>query len=84
MDAWRTQKSYGKISNLLVHQRIKKLQDTGIISGFSIQLRQRNYYETITYNGVATKEARFAYSIAEHLKEIPRLWNVILFRYVLF
>jgi Lrp/AsnC family transcriptional regulator for asnA, asnC and gidA len=63
-----------KISNSLVHQRIKKLQDTGIISGFSIQLNAKEIgYETITYTGVATKEARFAYSIAEHLKEIPEV-----------
>jgi Lrp/AsnC family transcriptional regulator for asnA, asnC and gidA len=63
-----------KISNSLVHQRVKKLQDTGIISGFSIQLNAKKIgYETITYTGIATKEARFAYSIAEKLKEIPEV-----------
>ena len=63
-----------KISNSLVHQRVKKLQDTGIISGFSIQLNANKIgYETITYTGIATKEARFAYSIAEKLKEIPEV-----------
>ena len=63
-----------KISNSLVHQRIKKLQDTGIISGFSVQLNAKQIgYETITYTGIATKEARFAYSIAEKLKEIPEV-----------
>ena len=63
-----------KISNSLVHKRVKKLQDTGIISGFSIQLNAKEIgYETITYTGVATKEARFAYSIAEKLKEIPEV-----------
>lgn len=63
-----------KISNSLVHQRIRKLQDSGIISGFSVQLNPKEIgYETITYTGIATKEARFAYSIAEKLKEIPEV-----------
>lgn len=63
-----------KISNSLVHQRVKKLQETGIISGFSVQLNAKQIgYETITYTGIATKEARFAYAIAEKLKEIPEV-----------
>lgn len=63
-----------KISNSLVHQRIRKLQDSGIISGFSVQLNPKEIgYETITYTGIATKEARFAYAIAEKLKEIPEV-----------
>jgi Lrp/AsnC family transcriptional regulator for asnA, asnC and gidA len=63
-----------KISNSLVHQRVRKLQDSGIISGFSVQLNPKEIgYETITYTGIATKEARFAYSIAEKLKEIPEV-----------
>ncbi|PRZ25188.1 Lrp/AsnC family transcriptional regulator [Flavobacterium granuli] len=63
-----------KISNSLVHQRIRKLQEAGIISGFSVMLNAKEIgYETITYTGVTTKEARFAYSIAEKLKEIPEV-----------
>ena len=30
-----------KISNSLVHQRVKKLQDAGIITGFSVQLNPK-------------------------------------------
>ena len=63
-----------KISNSLVHQRVRKLQEAGIISGFSVKLNAKEIgYETITYTGIATKEARFAYSIAEKLKEIPEV-----------
>ena len=63
-----------KISNSLVHQRVRKLQEAGIISGFKVQLNAQEIgYETITYTGIATKEARFAYSIAEKLKEIPEV-----------
>ena len=61
-----------KISNSLVHQRVKKLQDAGIITGFSVQLNPKAMgYESFTYTGIVTKEARFAYSIAEDLKKIP-------------
>jgi len=63
-----------KISNSLVHQRVKKLQESGIIEGFSVKLNAKEIgYETVTYTGIATKEARFAYSIAEALKEIPEV-----------
>jgi Lrp/AsnC family transcriptional regulator for asnA, asnC and gidA len=61
-----------KISNSLVHQRVRKLQETGVITGFSVQLNpQAMGYESFTYTGIVTKEARYAYSIAEALKKIP-------------
>ncbi|MDI9309485.1 MAG: Lrp/AsnC family transcriptional regulator [Limnohabitans sp.] len=63
-----------KISNSLVHQRIKKLIDANIIKGFKVQLDAKEMgYETITYTGITTKEARFSYAIAEKLKEIPEV-----------
>lgn len=62
------------ISNSLVHQRIKKMQEAGIIDGFSVKLNAKAMgYETITYTGIATKEARYSYSIAEQLKAIPEV-----------
>ena len=61
-----------KISNSLVHQRVKKLQELGIITGYSVKLNSKAMgYESFTYTGIVTKEARFAYSIAEKLKMIP-------------
>jgi Lrp/AsnC family transcriptional regulator for asnA, asnC and gidA len=61
-----------KISNSLVHQRVKKLQESGVITGFSVQIQPKAMgYESFTYTGIVTKEARFAYSIAENLKKIP-------------
>ena len=61
-----------KISNSLVHQRVKKLQELGIITGYSVKLDPKAMgYESFTYTGIVTKEARFAYSIAEKLKSIP-------------
>lgn len=61
-----------KISNSLVHQRIRKLQEMGIIKGFSLELNPKALgYESFTYTGIVTKEAHYAYSIAENLKKIP-------------
>ncbi|WP_136668465.1 Lrp/AsnC family transcriptional regulator [Flavobacterium sp. H122] len=63
-----------KISNSLVHQRIKKLMEANIINGFNIKLNAKELgYETITFTGITTKEARYSYSIAEQLQEIPEV-----------
>jgi len=63
-----------KVSNSLVHLRVRKLQESGVIAGFSVKLNAKaNGFETITYTGITTKEARFAYSIAEQLKMIPEI-----------
>jgi Lrp/AsnC family transcriptional regulator for asnA, asnC and gidA len=63
-----------KISNSLVHLRIRKLHESGIIDGFSVKLNAKEIgFETITYTGIATKEARYAYSISEQLKHIPEV-----------
>ncbi|KAF2082391.1 Lrp/AsnC family transcriptional regulator [Flavobacterium sharifuzzamanii] len=62
------------ISNSLVHLRVKKLQQAGVINSFSVKLNPKELgFETITYTGIVTKEARFSYSIAEKLKEIPEV-----------
>lgn len=62
------------ISNSLVHLRVRKLQEAGIITGFSVKLNPKEIgFETITYTGIVTKEARFSYSISERLKEIPEV-----------
>jgi Lrp/AsnC family transcriptional regulator for asnA, asnC and gidA len=62
------------ISNSLVHLRVRKLQEAGVITGFSVKLHAKELgFETITYTGIVTKEARYSYSIAEKLKEIPEV-----------
>ncbi|MDQ6530896.1 Lrp/AsnC ligand binding domain-containing protein [Flavobacterium sp. LHD-85] len=62
------------ISNSLVHLRVKKLQEAGVINSFSVKLNPKELgFETITYTGIVTKEAHFSYSIAEKLKEIPEV-----------
>ncbi|EJF99200.1 Lrp/AsnC family transcriptional regulator [Flavobacterium sp. F52] len=62
------------ISNSLVHLRVRKLQESGVITGFSVKLDPKEVgFETITYTGIVTKEAHFSYSIAEKLKQIPEV-----------
>ncbi|SCY79282.1 Lrp/AsnC family transcriptional regulator [Flavobacterium anhuiense] len=62
------------ISNSLVHLRVRKLQESGVITGFSVKLDPKQVgFETITYTGIVTKEAHFSYSIAEKLKQIPEV-----------
>jgi len=62
------------VSNSLVHQRIKKMQEAGFIKGYSIDLSPRNMgYESFTFTGVVTKEARYVKSIVEELKKIPAI-----------
>lgn len=62
------------VSNSLVHLRVRKMQESGIITGFSVKLNpKQSGYETITYTGITAKEARFSYLIAEQLKLIPEV-----------
>lgn len=61
-----------KISNSLVHQRVKKMQEAGFIKGYSIDLNPKNMgYESFTFTGIVTKEAHYVKSIVEELKKIP-------------
>lgn len=63
-----------KISNSLVHQRVNKLLEAGIIEGYSAKLNAKNLgYKTITYTGIVTKDAKYSYSIAEKLKNFPEV-----------
>ena len=60
------------ISNSLVHQRIKKMQDIGIIKGYSINLDLKKMgNESFTFTGIVTKEAHYVDSIVEELRNIP-------------
>jgi Lrp/AsnC family transcriptional regulator, regulator for asnA, asnC and gidA len=63
-----------KISNSLVHQRVKKLQEMGVINGYSVRINPKEIgLATTTYTGITTLEAKFAYTIAEELKKIPEV-----------
>ncbi len=60
-----------KISNSLVHQRIKKMSLEGIIKKADLVLDEKKLgYRTKSYVGIRLKEARYAAQVVDSLKEI--------------
>lgn len=63
-----------KLSNSLVHQRIRKLEEAGIIAGHTIQLNEEALgLHSLAFTGIVLKEARFSRSIMEALEQIPEV-----------
>lgn len=59
------------ISNSLVHQRIKKMKEDGIIVKADLILDEKKIgYSTKAYVGIRLKEARFAEKVVESLIDI--------------
>jgi len=57
-----------KISNSLVHQRIKKMKEEGVIKKADLILDEKKIgYSTKAYVGIRLKEARFASEVVEAL-----------------
>ncbi len=62
------------ISNSLVHQRIKKLTDIGVIKNASFVLDEKKLgYQTKSYTGLRLREARFAKSVMKELSKIEEI-----------
>jgi Lrp/AsnC family transcriptional regulator for asnA, asnC and gidA len=60
-----------KVSNSLVHQRIKKLTDNGVIKNAEFILDEKKLgFNTKSYTGIRLREARFAKSVMEELTKI--------------
>lgn len=63
-----------KISNSLVHQRIRKLKDQEVIQKAEFIVNERRIgYKTKAYVGIRLKEARYASDVVEGLKNIPEI-----------
>lgn len=63
-----------KISNSLVHQRIKKLIADGVIKNAEFILDEKKLgYHTKSYTGIRLREARFAESVMEELSQIDEI-----------
>lgn len=63
-----------KISNSLVHQRIKKLTESGVIKNAEFLLDEKKLgYKTKSYTGIRLREARFAKSVMEELKKVDEI-----------
>lgn len=62
------------ISNTLVHQRISKMKDAGIIDKMEVKLNPKVLgFETFAYMGIILKDTSKSKEIIEILKEIPEI-----------
>ena len=76
-----------KISNSLVHQRIKKMKDDGLIKKADLLLDEKKLgYSTKAYVGIRLKEARVAEKVVEKLYQIPEITecNYVSGKYAIF
>ncbi len=63
-----------KISNSLVHQRIKKLKENKVIDKAEFIVNEaRIGYKTKSYVGIRLKEARYASDVVKGLQKIPEV-----------
>ena len=63
-----------KVSNSLIHQRIKKLTELGVIKNAEFVLDEKKLgYKTKSYTGIRLREARFAKSVMQSLSEIEEI-----------
>ena len=75
------------ISNSLVHQRIKKMKDDGLIKKADLLLDEKKLgYSTKAYVGIRLKEARFAEKVVNALQTIPEITecNYVSGKYAIF
>lgn len=76
-----------KISNSLVHQRIKKMKEDGVIKKADLILDERKIgYNTKAYVGIRLKEARFAEQVVKSLDLIDEVTecNYVSGKYAIF
>lgn len=76
-----------KISNSLVHQRIKKMKDEGVIKKADLVLDEKKIgYSTKAYVGIRLKEARFAEKVVIALDNILEIaeCNYVSGKYAIF
>nr|WP_315252142.1 Lrp/AsnC family transcriptional regulator [uncultured Flavobacterium sp.] len=63
-----------KISNTMVHQRINRLMEQGIISGIKPVLNEKKIgYDWGTFTGITLKKDQDSAKVIEALKEIPEI-----------
>lgn len=63
-----------KISNSLVHQRIRKLKQRGVINQAEFIINEKQIgFRTKSYVGIKLREARYAEKVVEGLKKIPEI-----------
>jgi Lrp/AsnC family transcriptional regulator for asnA, asnC and gidA len=76
-----------KISNSLVHQRIKKMKEDGVIKKADLILDEKKIgYSTKAYVGIRLKEASFANQVVKNLHKIVEVTecNFVSGKYAIF
>lgn len=76
-----------KISNSLVHQRIRKMKEEGVIQKADLILDEKKIgYSTKAYVGIRLKEARFASEVVEALNSVLEITecNYVSGKYAIF
>ncbi len=76
-----------QISNSLVHQRIKKMKDNGLVIKSDLILDEKKLgYSTKSYVGIRLKEARFAEEVVVELEKIREIkeCNYVSGKYAIF
>lgn len=62
------------VSNSLIHQRIKKLTNEGVIKKAEFILDEKKLgYKTKSFTGIRLREARFAKSVMKELEKIEEI-----------
>ncbi len=63
-----------KVSNSLVHQRIKKMKKAQVLQTAAYTLDEKKLgYKTKSYTGIRLREARFAKEVMQELKKIEEI-----------
>lgn len=63
-----------EISNTLVHQRISKMRESGIIDKIEVKLNPKVLgFETFAYMGIILKDTSRSAEVVKILKEIPEI-----------
>ena len=63
-----------KVSNSLIHQRIKKLEESGVLGEAQYRLSPDKLgYETCAFTQIIIGESKFLYSIIHELESVPEI-----------
>lgn len=63
-----------QVSNSMIHQRVKKIKEAGIISGEGLKIHpEKAGYKSCAYTGIVLTEARFCDHVSKELEKIPEV-----------
>jgi len=63
-----------KVSNSLIHQRIKKLEESGVLANATYRLEPRMLgYETCAFTQIILRQSKYLRSVVHELEQIPEI-----------